>query len=311
LRTRARTLGLSAAFLGALARSAFALTLNVTDDTYTDDQNPLQPMGALPRVLVGNAGGTNQAGFVRFDLTPLPAGATVTQAFLRVFVNRASPAGTINIFELSGTWTEGTLTTANTPSTFPTPVFTFPVAPSDMLHYVLIDVTQAVKDWQSGARTNFGLTLVPASPRVTISLNSKENQVHSHPMELEVALAGTAGPTGPTGPQGPMGTQGPMGLTGPTGATGPTGPTGLTGPAGATGPTGLTGPAGATGPIGLTGATGATGPAGATGPTGLTGATGATGPTGLTGSAGPTGLTGPAGPTGLTGPAGSPGRQGR
>jgi hypothetical protein len=55
-------------------------------------------------------------------------------------VNRTSPAGTINIFELSGTWTEGTLTTANTPSTFPTPVFTFSLAPSNMLDYALIDV---------------------------------------------------------------------------------------------------------------------------------------------------------------------------
>jgi hypothetical protein len=65
---------------------------------------------------------------VRFDLTPLPAGATVTQAFLRVFVHRVNllgPAGTINIFELNGAWTEGKLTTANSPPMFPTPMFTF------------------------------------------------------------------------------------------------------------------------------------------------------------------------------------------
>jgi hypothetical protein len=83
-----RSLGLSAALIGALASSAFAQTLNVTDDTYTDDQNPFSPMGADPAIRVGNAGGHNQAGFVRFDLSPLPAGATVTQAFLRLFVNQ-------------------------------------------------------------------------------------------------------------------------------------------------------------------------------------------------------------------------------
>ncbi len=75
-----RSLGLSAALIGALASSAFAQTLNVTDDTYTDDQLPLTPLGANPAIQVGNAGGHNQAGFVRFDLSPLPAGATVTQA---------------------------------------------------------------------------------------------------------------------------------------------------------------------------------------------------------------------------------------
>ena len=100
-RNSVRSLGLSAVLIGALASSAFATTLSVTDDTYTDDQNPLQPMGANPAVLVGNAGGHNQAGFVRFDLTPLPAGVTITQAFLRVYVhqvvNISGPSGTINI----------------------------------------------------------------------------------------------------------------------------------------------------------------------------------------------------------------------
>jgi hypothetical protein len=87
-RNSVRALALSAAFIGALTSSAFAQTLSVTDDTYTDNQNAFQPVGANPAILVGNAGGPNQAGFVRFDLSPLPASATVTQAFLRVFVNQ-------------------------------------------------------------------------------------------------------------------------------------------------------------------------------------------------------------------------------
>jgi hypothetical protein len=105
-----RSLGLSAAFTVALAGSAFADTYNVTDDTYTDDQLPMQQLGANPSIQIGNAGGHNQAGFVRFDLTALPAGATVTQAFLRVFVHQvvsiSGPAGTINIFEVNGAWKE-------------------------------------------------------------------------------------------------------------------------------------------------------------------------------------------------------------
>src|SRR5580704_5675352 len=172
------------------------------------------------------AGGHNQAGFVRFDLSPLPAGATVTQAFLRIFVNQvvnlSGPSGTINIFELNGAWTEGTLTTTNTPPKFPAPMFTFSVAPSNAKTFMLIDVTQAVKDWQSGARTNYGLTLVPSNTStLTLKLNSKRNIETSHPMELLVTLAGTPGPTGPQGPQGMTGPQGP---TGPQGLTGPTGP---------------------------------------------------------------------------------------
>jgi hypothetical protein len=170
-------------------------------------------------------------------------------------VNLSGPSGTINIFELNGAWTEGALTTANTPPKFPTPMFTFSVAPSNAMGFMLIDVTQAVKDWQSGARTNNGLTLVPSNTSViTIGLNSKENKETSHPMELLVTLAG---PPGPTEPQGPTGPQGPQGMTGPQG---PTGPQGLTGPAGPTGPMGPIGLTGPQGPQGVTGATGATGP---------------------------------------------------
>jgi hypothetical protein len=249
-----RALGLSAAFIGALASFAFAQTLNVTDDTYTDNQNAFQPMGANPAIQVGNAGGHNQAGFVRFDLTPLPAGATVTQAFLRVFVNQvvniSGPAGTIDIFEVNGAWTEGTLTANNAPPMFPTPMFTFSVAPSNAKGFMLIDVTQAVQDWQTGARPNNGLTLVPSNTSTsTIGLNSKENKDTSQPMELLVTLAGTPGPTGPQGPigiTGPQGPQGPVGLTGPTG---PQGPQGVTGATGATGPAGPQGPQGPTGTV--------------------------------------------------------------
>jgi hypothetical protein len=235
-------LGLSAVFIGALASSAFAANpLNVTDDTYTDDQNPFQPMGVQPSVQIGNAGGHNQAGFVRFDLSPLPAGATVTQAFLRVFVNQvvntSGPSGTIDIFEVNGAWTEGTLTANNAPPMFPTPMFTFSVAPSNAKGFMLIDVTQAVQDWQTGARTNNGLTLVPSNTSViTIGLNSKENKETSHPMELLVTLASPPGPPGPQGAQGPPGPQGPTGPQGLTGPQGPAGATGATGPAGPQGP---------------------------------------------------------------------------
>jgi hypothetical protein len=85
-------------------------------------------------------------------------------------------------------------------------MFTASFVPSNAKTFVLIDVTQAVKDWQSGARTNYGLTLVPSNTStLTLKLNSKENIETSHPMELLVTLAGTPGPTGPQGPQGMTG----------------------------------------------------------------------------------------------------------
>jgi Phage Tail Collar Domain/Collagen triple helix repeat (20 copies)/TGF-beta propeptide len=258
-RNTVQRLGLSAALIGALASPAFALTLNVTDDTYTDNQFPGQILGNLPVLLIGNFMGHNQTGFVRFDLTPLPAGATITQAFLRLYVNNvgsgqsssqnsAPPAGatsTISIFELKSAWTEGTLTTTNIPPSAPTPMFSFSVSPSNKNTFVTVNVTQAVKDWLSGAKGNFGLTFVATTQSVlTVSLDSKENTLTSHPMELEIAIEGTAGAAGPQGPQGPQGLQGPQG---PLGATGPQGPAGPQGPQGLKGDTGSQGPQGPSG----------------------------------------------------------------
>jgi Collagen triple helix repeat (20 copies) len=217
---------------GALAGPAFALTLNVTGDTYTDTQSPLQPLGAAPVIQIGNLNGRNQTGYVRFDLTPLPNGATISQSLLRFYVNNAAmdvaaAAGTVTIFEVNGAWTEGKLTTANIPPTVAAPAFPVAVAPSNKNSFVLVDVTQAVKDWQSGARTNFGLAFVP-SPKsaFAISLDSKENNLTSHPMELEVANEGLPGPQGPIGPAGAPGAQGPRGAAGTPGASGAPGPAG-------------------------------------------------------------------------------------
>jgi hypothetical protein len=112
-------------------------------------------------------------------------------------MNLAGPAGTINIFEVNGAWTEGTLTPANAPPTVPTPMFTAVVAPGNINTFLLVDVTQAVKDWQSGARANNGLAFViSAGSSIVVSLDSKENTLTSHPMELEVTLAaqGQVGP---------------------------------------------------------------------------------------------------------------------
>lgn len=105
-------------FIGALANSAFAQTLNsVTTPTPTIKIpfNQWAPRSSHP----GWQRRRPQPGriFVRLDLSPLPTGATVLQAFLRVLVNRvvnnSGPSGTINIFELNGTWTADERKAAN------------------------------------------------------------------------------------------------------------------------------------------------------------------------------------------------------
>ena len=292
--------------------AGWAQSYGVVGDTYVSSANPTTNFGNLGTVTVG-AGNT---ALVQIDLSRLNAlGVTasqIQQATMVVFLNKVLVPGGIDVAEVMGSWTEGTVNFNSAP-TLGAPFASNIPAPLAGI-YVTIDVTNLVKGWVSVPATNFGVAFkaAAAQPATEVFLDTKESTTTSHPAFIDVILtsAGPAGATGATGLAGPAGTTGPTGPAGLAGPAGPTGATGLAGPAGAAGPTGATGLAG---PAGPTGATGVAGPAGAAGPTGATGLAGPAGPTGATGSAGPPGSPGPAGATGamgLAGPAGATGATG-
>jgi hypothetical protein len=262
--------------------------------------------GSLPTVNVGGA--TGSSGLLVFDLSTLPATSGVAWARLRVYVDKVTIGGSLDLGAANASWAEAAVT-GNSGIAVGSALSTAAVSAPG---YVTFDVTGQVASWLSGSPNNgFVLTADAATPALTIFIDSKENVATSHPAVLEVVFTGPAGPTGPQGAPGATGAPGAPGaggVTGPIGPTGPTGPTGATGAIGLAGAVGATGATGPVGPTGATGATGAVGLAGAAGATGATGALGATGPTGASGATGlqgltgPTGATGPAGPTGATGP---------
>ena len=104
--------------------------------------------------------------------------------------------------------------------------------------FILLDITQLVQSWESGAVVNNGLALALNGTVGSFSFDSKEAELTSHEPELLITL------NGPAGPQGPQGAQGIQGLTGPQGPAGAPGPIGPAGPAGAQGPAGPAGPKG-------------------------------------------------------------------
>lgn len=318
------------ALTGDVTISAAAPTTNYNSGT------PAQTLN----ISAGNAG------LAQFDLSAYSPSAVVNAAYLQVYADQVTTAGTLNFTLVTSPWTESTVTFATQPTTAGSP-FTF-IGVTTANSVVLVNVTSQVQAWISNPATNFGVEIT-GTGGTGILLDTKENTATSHPAQLIISVAGAAGATGatgvtgvtgltgPAGARGPSGAQGAAGGTGPTGSTGATGATGPSGPAGANGsvgPTGPSGPAGATGasgilgpqgptgsagpagssglkgPTGPAGNTGATGAAGAQGPTGPGGAAGATGATGPVGLAGPNGASGPAGATGPTGPQGANGLQG-
>jgi hypothetical protein len=290
---------ITAATLWMPSRSA-AQSATVTDDAFVSSNAGTQLLNlngqGLNLIVAGSAAtvGSLKVGattsYIKFQLPsslpPNVTAANVAKATLKVYLSMGTnPTGSINIYPITSSWTEGTLTPSSPPTLASTP-FASEITFGSGDSFLAIDVTQLVQDWlngpSNGGFANDGIAIEAATSSTFVMFDSKENIITSHEPRLEIVLV-DSGPTGPTGPAGPAGQTGPQGSAGPPGATGATGPVGPAGAAGATGATGATG---------QTGATGAQGPQGVQGVPGLQGAQGPVGPQG------PQGPQGPAGPAG-------------
>jgi hypothetical protein len=317
--------------------SAFAgAQVVVTDDANTSSLFPTTNFGSSVALIVCSGSNT----YIKFSLADLGSGVTgsnVSKGTLVLYVDAVLASGTMDVYQVNGSWSEGKITYNSAPA-LGTKLFSAVSVSSP--GYLSLDLTSTVQGWLNGTLANNGIALIPTSgSKISVSFDSKENIFTSHTAQLPVVLV-SAGPQGPPGPQGP------------------TGPAGATGPQGATGSQGAVGPQGPTGPMGITGATGPQGPTGPAGPAGLNnrsnwnssatynpadavsdqgsfwlalasnsnsepsssnsnwqalavqGSAGPQGPTGASGpmgSQGPVGASGPQGPIGPQGPPGSGG----
>ncbi|PYY15738.1 MAG: hypothetical protein DMG61_06325, partial [Acidobacteria bacterium] len=144
--------------------------------------------------------------------------------------------GSFDVVRVASSWNEDTLQGNNLPSLGITDVRNVEVSKQSKNHYLVIDVTELVRDWVNNTQPNYGIALVPAGD-ISVAFDSKENGSNSHDAELNVQLE-KIGPIGPQGFQGPRGAVGPAGAAGSQGAPGPQGPTGATGAIGPAGPSG-------------------------------------------------------------------------
>jgi hypothetical protein len=242
----------------AFCHGLVAQTLSPSDDAEVNTAFPSTNFGSLPYL---EAGGPSQS-FIRFDLSALPVSitaATVSKVNLVLFVNRLGTGGSIQVSQVMGPWTEGTITSSTAPMTGAS-INVASALVADQ--FISIDVTSTFQTWLATPASNFGLVITGVSP-ADVFLDSKESVTTSHQPTLQIVLAGGGGAGGATGATGP---------TGATGAAGPTGPIGPTGIQGAQGPVGPTGAQGPLGPVGPAGAASIIpGPPGPAGPTGATG----------------------------------------
>lgn len=206
-------------------------------DTFVSNTTPKINYGPSI-ILVVQQGATS---YLQFNLSALPAGAQVSKATLRLYVDGVLKPGSFDVYQLNAPWSENTLT-YNTPppalGTSATGGNPIAVTSASLNQFLLIDITSTVQAWVNGTLSNNGVALaVTGSGTGIFSFDSKESILTGNGPELEIVLNGPTGPQGPTGPAGPQGLTGPAGLQGPIGPQGPAGPIGPQGPQGPSGPT--------------------------------------------------------------------------
>jgi trimeric autotransporter adhesin len=205
-----------------LLSAALSLTLMAqappSADAFVASSTPRTNYGAWPLLAVQQ--GTNS--YIQFNLSTLPANASISKATLRLYVDVVAHPGSFDVFEINSAWAENTLIYNNAPSlgSSATSGHATSITASSLNQFILIDITPLVQQWASGSLPNHGIALSLTASGGAFSFDSKEAIITSHQPELEITLAGDAGPQGPPGPQGP---QGPMGVQGPAGLQGPQG----------------------------------------------------------------------------------------
>src|SRR5437870_501152 len=194
----------------------------VTDDAFVSSATPTSNNGTSPSLVVQAPGGKT---LIKFDLSRIPTGAVtapvtssmVAKATMKLYVTAVTAQGTFDVYRVAGTWAEKTVTYNTAPVLGPQ--LATGIAVSTTSKYVIVDVTQVVKDWLdclnsscSIGQANNGIILQPSTgSSISVTFESKESTTTSHDPELNVVLTGPVGPQGPQGIQGVVGPQGPVG----------------------------------------------------------------------------------------------------
>lgn len=327
--------------LAALAAQPLLAQAPPSADTFVSSSTAKTNYGSSIALVVCQ-GSTS---YVQFNLAGIPAGASISKATLRLYVDAVAKAGKFDVYQLNSSWAENTLTYNTPPPPLGISVTNgtgVSVTTANWNQFLLIDITALAQGWVNGTIPNNGVALALTSGSSgSFSFDSKESLLTGNGPELEIAFNSGTGPQGPQGPAGPVGPQGPQGTAG---AAGPKGDTGATGPQGSSGPSGPQGAPGAQGPQGPPGTAGmgfnwrgafdcsasysagdaisyqgsswiTNTPIGGCvqppfSPWDLLAQQGAAGPTGAAGPSGPIGLTGATGAAGAQGPQGVLGAQG-
>jgi hypothetical protein len=187
----------------------------VKDDAYVTSTSTSGNYGGNASLFVQTGGASGGVfSYLRFDLSRIPTGAAlgsgavtsamVRKATVRLYLTAVTGVGNFDVYEVLGSstsqnWTESSIT-YNSQSSYSLKSIATGVnliqATSQKLHYIDVDITQAVKDWLdylngAGGQYNNGIVIKPStSPlsSISVAFSSKEDSTYSHDPELNIVF---------------------------------------------------------------------------------------------------------------------------
>jgi hypothetical protein len=168
--------GVSPTFDAAIdATPAELLTIENAEDTYVEDGQPLVNFGADEFTRADET--PQDTALVRFDVSGIPAGATVTAATVELWTKADDPldAGRMRAYAVTSAWEEGVVTFATAPTREATHFDEFNPKMGGKRYAVNLPVG-LVEGWRADAATNHGFALLPnASSGQGASFYTSEN----------------------------------------------------------------------------------------------------------------------------------------
>ncbi len=153
-------------------------TFSPAEDTFATENNPANPMGSEPTIIVHSAAGYKKEGFIKFDITGITEAVQSVKLKMNYVFTNGTPAGKTQVWSNADTtWTEDTLTWDDRP--VKTALITEFDNPTELGTWLEVDLTGYV----TGNGT-YSLTMVTESCRQDYA--SKENSDSSTWPYLEI-----------------------------------------------------------------------------------------------------------------------------